>query len=64
VLGFYAGLGPILFKQVPYTMAKFAVQGLSECGGGATGAGGLQRWLFVEGWLAGCGGFCGTGRCG
>lgn len=32
VLGFYAGLGPILFKQVPYTMAKFAVQGLSECG--------------------------------
>jgi len=27
VLGFYAGLGPILFKQVPYTMAKFAVQG-------------------------------------
>jgi len=28
-LGFYAGLGPILFKQVPYTMAKFAVQGLA-----------------------------------
>jgi len=27
VLGFYAGLGPILFKQIPYTMAKFAVQG-------------------------------------
>lgn len=27
VLGLYAGLGPILFKQVPYTMAKFAVQG-------------------------------------
>jgi solute carrier family 25 (mitochondrial phosphate transporter), member 3 len=26
-LGFYAGLGPILFKQIPYTMAKFAVQG-------------------------------------
>mmetsp|Transcript_12001 Transcript_12001/g.31132 ORF Transcript_12001/g.31132 Transcript_12001/m.31132 type:complete len:341 (-) Transcript_12001:150-1172(-) len=25
--GFYAGFGPILFKQVPYTMAKFAVQG-------------------------------------
>ncbi|CED82613.1 probable phosphate transport protein mir1 [Phaffia rhodozyma] len=23
--GFYAGFGPILFKQVPYTMAKFAV---------------------------------------
>merc|ERR1712224_900632 len=23
---FYSGLGPILFKQVPYTMAKFAVQ--------------------------------------
>jgi len=27
VLGLYSGLGPILFKQVPYTMAKFAVQG-------------------------------------
>lgn len=25
--GLYSGLGPILFKQVPYTMAKFAVQG-------------------------------------
>lgn len=25
--GFYAGLVPILAKQVPYTMAKFAVQG-------------------------------------
>jgi len=25
--GFYAGLVPILFKQVPYTMAKFAIQG-------------------------------------
>jgi len=24
---FYAGFGPILFKQVPYTMTKFAVQG-------------------------------------
>lgn len=24
---FYAGFVPILFKQVPYTMAKFAVQG-------------------------------------
>jgi len=28
-LGFYAGLAPILFKQVPYTMAKFAVQGMT-----------------------------------
>eukprot|EP00587_Corethron_hystrix_P008259 CAMPEP_0113331172 /NCGR_PEP_ID=MMETSP0010_2-20120614/22307_1 /TAXON_ID=216773 ORGANISM="Corethron hystrix, Strain 308" /NCGR_SAMPLE_ID=MMETSP0010_2 /ASSEMBLY_ACC=CAM_ASM_000155 /LENGTH=335 /DNA_ID=CAMNT_0000194341 /DNA_START=65 /DNA_END=1072 /DNA_ORIENTATION=+ /assembly_acc=CAM_ASM_000155 len=27
VMGFYAGFVPILFKQVPYTMAKFAVQG-------------------------------------
>eukprot|EP00161_Ancyromonas_sigmoides_P011611 TRINITY_DN292_c0_g2_i1.p2 TRINITY_DN292_c0_g2~~TRINITY_DN292_c0_g2_i1.p2 ORF type:complete len:340 (-),score=212.18 TRINITY_DN292_c0_g2_i1:40-984(-) len=27
VMSFYAGLGPILFKQIPYTMAKFAVQG-------------------------------------
>jgi len=26
---FYSGFGPILFKQVPYTMAKFAVQGKS-----------------------------------
>jgi len=26
-LSFYAGFGPILFKQIPYTMAKFAVQG-------------------------------------
>jgi len=25
--GFYSGFAPILFKQVPYTMAKFAVQG-------------------------------------
>jgi solute carrier family 25 phosphate transporter 3 len=25
--GFYSGFGPILFKQVPYTMCKFAVQG-------------------------------------
>jgi solute carrier family 25 phosphate transporter 3 len=25
--GFYSGFVPILFKQVPYTMAKFAVQG-------------------------------------
>jgi solute carrier family 25 (mitochondrial phosphate transporter), member 3 len=24
-----SGLGPILFKQIPYTMAKFAVQGLA-----------------------------------
>jgi solute carrier family 25 phosphate transporter 3 len=27
ITGFYSGFGPILFKQVPYTMAKFAVQG-------------------------------------
>jgi len=27
VAGFYAGLAPILAKQVPYTMTKFAVQG-------------------------------------
>ena len=26
-MGFYAGLAPILAKQVPYTMTKFAVQG-------------------------------------
>merc|ERR1719223_1659502 len=26
-MGFYAGLGPILCKQIPYTMAKFSVQG-------------------------------------
>ena len=29
--GFYAGLAPILAKQVPYTMAKFAVQGKANC---------------------------------
>jgi solute carrier family 25 phosphate transporter 3 len=46
IKGFYSGFGPILMKQVPYTMAKFAVQGataarmadatgqpLSECKG-------------------------------
>jgi len=27
VKGFYSGFAPILFKQIPYTMAKFAVQG-------------------------------------
>lgn len=27
VKGFYSGFGPIIFKQIPYTMAKFAVQG-------------------------------------
>lgn len=27
ITGFYSGFGPILMKQVPYTMAKFAVQG-------------------------------------
>lgn len=25
IKGFYSGFGPILFKQVPYTMAKFVV---------------------------------------
>eukprot|EP01064_Diplonema_japonicum_P028646 TRINITY_DN443_c0_g1_i1.p1 TRINITY_DN443_c0_g1~~TRINITY_DN443_c0_g1_i1.p1 ORF type:complete len:331 (+),score=115.86 TRINITY_DN443_c0_g1_i1:67-993(+) len=25
--GFYSGFGPICFKQIPYTMTKFAVQG-------------------------------------
>lgn len=29
VRGFYSGFGPILFKQIPYTMAKFAVQGFA-----------------------------------
>lgn len=29
IKGFYSGFGPILFKQVPYTMAKFAVQGMA-----------------------------------
>jgi solute carrier family 25 phosphate transporter 3 len=28
--GFYSGFGPILMKQVPYTMAKFAVQGAAS----------------------------------
>jgi len=30
IKGFYSGFGPILFKQVPYTMAKFAVQGNAQ----------------------------------
>lgn len=30
ISGFYAGFGPILLKQVPYTMAKFAVQGVAS----------------------------------
>ena len=30
IKGFYSGFGPILFKQVPYTMAKFAVQGKAQ----------------------------------
>ena len=29
IKGFYSGFGPILFKQIPYTMAKFSVQGAS-----------------------------------
>jgi len=29
IKGFYSGFFPILFKQIPYTMAKFAVQGWS-----------------------------------
>merc|ERR1711918_24334 len=28
--GWYSGFVPILFKQIPYTMAKFAVQGSAE----------------------------------
>jgi solute carrier family 25 (mitochondrial phosphate transporter), member 3 len=27
IKGFYSGFGPIPFKQIPYTMVKFAVQG-------------------------------------
>lgn len=27
--GFYSGFAPILFKQIPYTMAKFSVQGVA-----------------------------------
>lgn len=39
IKGFYSGFGPILFKQVPYTMAKFAVQGAAaEAIFGAIGA--------------------------
>lgn len=30
VNGFYSGFVPMLFKQVPYTMAKFAVQGAAS----------------------------------
>lgn len=32
IRGFYSGFGPILLKQVPYTMAKFAVQGMAAEG--------------------------------
>jgi len=28
--GFYSGFVPMLFKQIPYTMAKFAVQGMAS----------------------------------
>jgi len=39
IKGFYSGFGPILFKQVPYTMAKFSVQGAAaEAICNATGA--------------------------
>merc|ERR1712183_385837 len=30
IAGWYSGFVPILFKQIPYTMAKFAVQGTAE----------------------------------
>jgi solute carrier family 25 phosphate transporter 3 len=30
VKGFYSGFGPICLKQIPYTMAKFAVQGWAQ----------------------------------
>jgi len=30
IAGWYSGFVPILFKQIPYTMAKFAVQGTTE----------------------------------
>ncbi|KAJ3072918.1 hypothetical protein HDU98_002623 [Podochytrium sp. JEL0797] len=29
IKGFYSGFGPILFKQIPYTMVAFLVQGLA-----------------------------------
>eukprot|EP00466_Bigelowiella_natans_P011837 jgi/Bigna1/42249/e_gw1.62.28.1 len=29
IKGFYSGFGPILLKQIPYTMAKFTVQGVA-----------------------------------
>ena len=29
IKGFYSGFGPICLKQIPYTMAKFAVQGVA-----------------------------------
>jgi len=30
ITGFYSGFGPLLLKQVPYTMAKFAAQGWAQ----------------------------------
>lgn len=38
IRGFYSGFLPILFKQIPYTMAKFAVQ-VRACGGIGIGIG-------------------------
>jgi len=46
VKGFYSGFGPILFKQIPYTMAKFAVQGwAAEKIGNSTGISGTPLAL-------------------
>lgn len=36
IKGFYSGFVPVLFKQIPYTMAKFAVQGKAQDIIGAT----------------------------
>jgi solute carrier family 25 phosphate transporter 3 len=46
ITGFYSGLGPILMKQIPYTMAKFAVQGAAaDVISNATGASGMALAL-------------------
>ena len=62
--GFYSGFGPILFKQVPHTMAKFAVQGAAA--EAITKSSGINwrpppaapRWALP---LVGCDRWC--GRC-
>ena len=47
IKGFYSGFGPLLFKQIPYTMAKFAVQGMAA--EAITGAAGKINTISYHG---------------